>query len=63
MSDISSQPPQGRGARDRLRQRASGNRKLVEAVRRVMADYRKGRGASACMDEIGRLIDTKRAGR
>lgn len=46
---------QSKNDRDRLRNRASGNRRIVDALRRILREYREGRGASACMAELERI--------
>ena len=42
--------------RDRIRQRASGNRALIQAVRRLLKEYREGRAASAVLADVERLL-------
>ncbi|KFL27044.1 hypothetical protein JP74_08995 [Devosia sp. 17-2-E-8] len=50
---------QSKADRDRLRNRAAGNRKIVDELRRIAKSYEQGRAASACMSDIVKLIATK----
>lgn len=51
---------QSKADRDRLRQRAGGNARLVAEVRRILREYREGRAASSCMAEIERVTADRR---
>lgn len=43
--------------RDRIRQRASGNKAKLDQVRKIIREYREqGRAASACMDDVERAV-------
>lgn len=46
----------GKSDRDRIRQRASGNRAVVDRVRSIIEMYRQGRAASSCMAEIEKAV-------
>lgn len=40
--------------RDKIRQKAGNNKRLLETVRRVLKEYRQGRAATSCMSDIER---------
>lgn len=47
---------QNKADRDRIRQRASGNRAVVDRIRSIVETYRQGRAASSCMAEIEQAV-------
>lgn len=53
---------QSRQDRDRVRQRAASNRAVVDRIKSIIADYRQGRAASACMDDVAKAVEGKSNG-
>lgn len=51
---------QSRQDRDRIRQRAASNRAVVDRIKSIVAEYRQGGAASACMDEVAKAVEGKR---
>lgn len=47
---------QSKSDRDRIRQRASGNRAALDAVKKIVRDYAQGRAANACMVDIINIL-------
>lgn len=42
--------------RDRIRQRASSNRSVLDKIRKLVSEYHEGRAASSCMAEIEKAV-------
>ena len=51
---------QSRQDRDRIRQRAASNRAVVDRIKSIIADYRQGGAASACMDEVAKVVEGRK---
>lgn len=51
---------QSRQDRDRIRQRAASNRAVVDRIKFIVAEYRQGGAASACMDEVAKAVEGRK---
>lgn len=47
---------QSKSDRDKVRQRASGNRAKIDRIAKIVKDYAEGRAASACMVDIKNIL-------
>lgn len=52
-------PINSKAERDAVRRRAGGNGKVVAEARRLVGEWRAGRAAAACMEDLARALARK----
>lgn len=57
MAETRTPAPPSRADVDKSRYRAGHRKRLASAVHRLLAEYRAGRAASACMDDLEKAAE------